>query len=174
MTTTDPSTRTAEDREWFGTTAESLDPTWEEKANVPDEAATIVSTMLEQFLSGHLDDADREGDDWSGAHPISVEGDARAIVAAVTPIITAQALAEVRKNQIGMARGFIHNAETERRRAGQFQWSKHHSAAAAEGWAHGAVQTLQMLLMALGEVEYDEAAETTYEIVTSEGASDEG
>lgn len=65
-------------------------------AAVPDEAADIASKLVRQIVSGHLDAAlesvergDGGFEDYS-PHPISIEGDARAIVAAVTPILLAQ------------------------------------------------------------------------------------
>jgi hypothetical protein len=69
-------------------------------------------------------------------------------------------LAKVRENQLGMARGFAHDAEAQSERP-EFISKR------AEGAAWGAVAQLQLLLMELGEVEYDEAAETTWEIVTA-------
>ena len=86
------------------------------------------------------------------------------MLAEVTPIIKAQALAEVRKNQLGMARGFAHDAEAQHGRSESIS-------ARAEGAAWGAVTQLQMLLMELGEVEFDEAAECTWDIVQKRGES---
>jgi hypothetical protein len=65
-------------------------------ANVPDEVADIAIKLLEQVVSGHLDAALESVERGDGAfedyspHPISIESDARAIVAAVTPILLAQ------------------------------------------------------------------------------------
>ena len=53
-----------------------------EPAEMPDAAVDAVVKILDQFLTGHLDDRDREGEDWSGPHPISIESDARRIIAA--------------------------------------------------------------------------------------------
>lgn len=65
-------------------------------AAVPAEAADIASKLVEQIVSGHLDAAlevvergDGAFEDYS-PHPIGIEGDARAIVAAVAPILLAQ------------------------------------------------------------------------------------
>lgn len=68
-------------------------------AAVPDEAADIASKLVEQVVSGHLDSALEAVERGDGAfedyspHPISIEGDARAIVAAVTPVLVAAVLA---------------------------------------------------------------------------------
>ncbi len=61
-------------------------------AAVPDEAADIARKLLGQVVSAHLSDADGEGEDHIGPHPISIEGDARAIVAAVTPVLAKEAI----------------------------------------------------------------------------------
>lgn len=83
-------------------------------------------------------------------------------------------LAQVRENQTALARAYAAASTAEAQRAGKYhQWTKSHSAAHAQGEARGAMSAVQFLLMELGEVEYDEAAETTWDIVTGEGASDE-
>lgn len=77
----------------------TAEPTPEEIAAVPDEAADIARKLLDQIVSGHLESAeDYEGEieDYS-PHPISIEGDARAIVAAVTNIIAAKTLMEAKE-----------------------------------------------------------------------------
>lgn len=142
-------------------------------AAVPDAAADIARKLLDQIVAAHASaaaNAAELGEPYS-AHPISIEGDARAIVAAVTPIIRAQALAEVRKNQLGMARGFAHDAEAQRKRFADASLDPAHIAPHSEGAAWGAVAVLQMLLMELGEVEFDEAAECTWDIVLKRGES---
>jgi hypothetical protein len=66
--------------------------TTEAIAAVPDEAADIARKLLDQIVAAHAScaaNAAELGEPYS-AHPISIEGDARAIVAAVTPILLAQ------------------------------------------------------------------------------------
>ena len=77
------------------------------------------------------------------------------------------ALAEVRKNQIALAHAYQHTAKREEGRVDEFQWTPSHSLAYAQGEARGAVNAFQILLMQLGEVEFDEAAECTWDIVSN-------
>jgi hypothetical protein len=149
-------------------------------AAVPDEAADIASKLVEQVVSGHLDAALEAVERGDGAfedyspHPISIEGDARAIVAAVTPILLAQLqgrldtaegqLAAVRENQLGLARGFLHDAAAQRQRSGG-DW-RDPTLKRAEGTTHGAVSALQVLLVLTGEVEYDEEADAVWDLVS--------
>lgn len=81
------------------------------------------------------------------------------------------ALAEVRKNQIALAHAYRHSALREEERVDRFQWTPSHSLAYAQGEARGAVNAFQFLLMELGEVEFDEAAEWTWDIVQKWGES---
>lgn len=97
---------------------------------------------------------------------------AEATLAVVAPLIKARALAEVRENQIGWAHALHDLAEREDKRAGtDHQWTAEHTAADARGAARGAVSAFQFLLMELGEVEFDEAAEWTWDIVQKWGES---
>lgn len=65
-------------------------------AAVPDDVVDIAVPLLNQLVSGHLDAAHEYVENDNGAvedyspHPASIESDARAIVAAVTPILLAQ------------------------------------------------------------------------------------
>jgi hypothetical protein len=90
---------------------------------------------------------------------------AQAMLAEVTPLIKAQALAEVRENQIALAHAYQHSAQREEGRVDRSKWTPAHSLAYAQGEARGAVNAFQLLLMELGEVEFDEAAECTWDIV---------
>ena len=77
-------------------------------------------------------------------------------------------LATVRTNQVSLARAYTETSTRAARRAGKFEWTPAHSAAYAQGEARGTVHAAQFLLMELGEVEYDEAAETTWDLVMSD------
>jgi len=76
-------------------------------------------------------------------------------------------LAEIRENQLGIARGFHHDAEAQIKKACG-DW-RDPVVRRAEGTAHGAVTALQVLLVTLGEVEYEEEAEAAWALVERKG-----
>ena len=82
-------------------------------------------------------------------------------------------LATVRTNQTGLSRAYAEASKRGDARAGTFTWTPSHSAAYAQGEARGAIVATMFLLMELGEVEYDEAAETTWELVMSDPTTKE-
>lgn len=161
----------------------------EQMSAVPDEAADLAAKLVEQIVSGHLNAAAESVERGDGAfedyspHPNSIERDARAIVAAVTPVLLAQLqerldtaegrLAEIRENQIGLARGFLHDAEAQHARNQHSDKAPGHDATAvrAAGTAHGAISALQVLLVETGEVEYDEEADAVWELVQRKDGS---
>jgi hypothetical protein len=75
-------------------------------AAVPDEAADIARKLLDQIVAAHAScaaNAAELGEPYS-AHPISIEGDARAIVAAVTPVLAATAAKDLDDWAVGEPR----------------------------------------------------------------------
>lgn len=88
----------------------------------------------------------------------------RAEVASLQARLTAAEgqLAKIREHQIGLARGFLHDAEEQRKRAKRLD---DRNLTHAEGTAHGAITALQVLLVETGEVEYDEEADAVWDLV---------
>jgi hypothetical protein len=78
-------------------------------------------------------------------------------------------LAKVRENQLGLARGFLHDAAAQRQRSGG-DWNDH-TTTKAEGRTHGAITALQVLLVETGEVEYDEEADAVWDLVSRKDES---
>jgi len=83
------------------TTANPIVDHGEQMAAVPDEAVDVAAKLLDKVVSGHLDAAHEYVENDGGAvedyspHPVSIEGDARAIVAAVTPLIADETVLQV-------------------------------------------------------------------------------
>lgn len=131
-------------------------------------------TISEEFPSDNLEAAcEAEGCDWRIEFTGRITDGMRRQAERLTTEhrtatdLTAK-LAEIRENQLGLARGFLHDAAAQRKRSGG-DWHDH-TVLRAEGAAHGAVTALQVLLVLTGEVEYDEEADAVWDLVARTGA----
>lgn len=137
-------------------------------AAVPDEAADIASKLVEQIVSGHLDAALEAVERGDGAfedyspHPISIEGDARAIVAAVTPTLTDRLCANLVQTAVELHQFWQFAILKEGEGPG---WDPVVTAR-EEGKFRGAAWSLQGVLVALGQAdEEDDEAGAAYEAI---------